>query len=296
MSWFEKLKIPIIIQLYDISNFFDRENLKDGLNALYNCGINGKLYRLIFELNRRTSLKVKTGVGLSTSTELGENITQGSIGGALISTVNLDYTVDIHFKKSRHELSYSSTKLQPLIFQDDIFRMCSSWEAAQAGIKMIEAVMESKLLDLNLEKSCYIVIGDKKAIKDLKSDLENNPLILCGDTMKEKVSDKYLGDYIHSEGTMASVLCTVKNRFGRISLNIIESRAIIDDCRVNSVGGLLAGLDLWELAILPSLLNNCQTWVNISEDSLKLLEDLQNLMYRTILDVPRTCVGTWVEF
>ena len=289
MSWYEKLKIPIIIQLYDISKFFDRENLKDGLNALYNCGINGKLYRLIFELNRRTSLKVKTGVGLSTSTELGENITQGSIGGALISTVNLDYTVDIHFKKSRHELSYSSTKLQPLIFQDDIFRMCSSWEAAQAGNKMIEAVMESKLLDLNLEKSCYIVIGDKKAIKDLKSDLENNPLILCGDTMKEKVSDKYLGDYIHSEGTMASVLCTVKNRFGRISLNIIESRAIIDDCRVNSVGGLLAGLDLWELAILPSLLNNCQTWVNISEDSLKLLEDLQNLMYRTILDVPRTC-------
>ena len=52
---------------------------------------------------------------------------------------------------------------------------------------------------------------------------------------------------------------------------------------------MLAGIDLWEMAILPSLLNNCQTWVNISEESYKLLEDLQNTMYRTLLNVPKTC-------
>ena len=121
MAWYEKLNVPLIIQLYDISKFFDRENLKDGLNALYNCGVKGKLYRLIYELNRKTQLKVKTGVGLSKTAILGENITQGSIGGALISTVNLDFTVDMHFKKSMHEISYSDARLQPLIFQDDLF-------------------------------------------------------------------------------------------------------------------------------------------------------------------------------
>ena len=279
MTWYEQLKIPLLVQLYDISKFFDRENLKDGLNALYNCGINGKLYRLVYELNRKTCLKVKTGVGMSNTTDLGENITQGSIGGALISTVNLDYTVNLHFQKSEHEISYGDTKLQPIIFQDDIFRMTSSPEAAQAGNMMIEAVIESKLLDLNLDKSCFIVIGAKNTVKDIKSEISHHPLTLCGNPMKEKVSDKYLGDYIHSGGTEASVLCTVQNRFGRIKSNIIEARAIIDDCRVNTVGGLVAGIDLWELAIIPSLLNNCQTWVNINEDSFKLLEDLQNSMY-----------------
>ena len=83
MSWYEQLKTPLILQLYDISKFFDKENLQDGLNTLYNCGINGKLYRLIYELNRKTILKVKTCVGLSDPVKLGENITQGSIGGAL---------------------------------------------------------------------------------------------------------------------------------------------------------------------------------------------------------------------
>ena len=107
--------------------------------------------------------------------------------------------------------------------------------------------------------------------------------------MKEKVCDKYLGDYVHSMGTQASVFCTVSHRAGGISTSIKESRAIIDNCRVNTVGGLVAGIDIWELAILPSLLNNCQTWINIGKDSLDMLEDLQNKMYRTLLCVPKTC-------
>ena len=96
------------------------------------CGITGKLYRLLFEMNKKTVLRVKTGVGLSKSVELGENITQGSIGGALMSTVNLDYSVNHHFKESQHEISYCDVRLQPLIFQDDLSRLSSSLEAAQA--------------------------------------------------------------------------------------------------------------------------------------------------------------------
>ena len=93
------------------------------MNTLYNCGITGKLYRLMYEMNKKTLLRVKTGVGLSKSTELGENITQGSVGGALVSTVNLDFTVNNHFRDSNYEISYSDIRLQPLIFQDDISRL-----------------------------------------------------------------------------------------------------------------------------------------------------------------------------
>ena len=263
MQWYLMLNIAIIIQLFDISKFFDRENLQDGMNTLYQCGIKGKLYRLIYELNRKTSLKVKTGVGLSESAVLGENITQGSIGGALFSTVNLDYSVNNHFQKSEHEISYSNVRLQPMIFQDDISRICLTPEDAQAGNIYIESVMESKLLDLNTDKSCYIVIGNPKITKNLNNQLSLTPLTLSGKPMKAKVSDKYLGDYIHMLGPSASVQCTISNQYGRTVTGILESRAIIDDCRVNIVGGLQSGLDFWEMSYLPSLLNNCQTWTNV---------------------------------
>ena len=35
MIWYEMLKISLIMQLYDISKFFDREHLQDGMNTLY---------------------------------------------------------------------------------------------------------------------------------------------------------------------------------------------------------------------------------------------------------------------
>ena len=68
----------------------------------------------------------------------------------------------------------------------------------------------------------------------------------------------------------------------------IESRAIIDDCRMNSVGGLSAGIEIWELAYLPKLLNNSDTWVEIDDSTIEKLENLQLMMYRVILNCPKS--------
>ena len=67
MSLFEHLDIPLIIQAFDISKYFDSEVLRDAMGALYDSGNSGKLYRLWFELNREMEIKVKTGVGTTTS-------------------------------------------------------------------------------------------------------------------------------------------------------------------------------------------------------------------------------------
>ena len=55
--------IAAIVQLYDISKFFDWEKLRDVMDALYNRGTRGKLYRLLYELNKDTTVKVKTALG-----------------------------------------------------------------------------------------------------------------------------------------------------------------------------------------------------------------------------------------
>ena len=52
----------LILQLYDISKLFDREMLMDCMDAMYNNGIKGKLYRLFYEMNRNTRIKVRTAV------------------------------------------------------------------------------------------------------------------------------------------------------------------------------------------------------------------------------------------
>ena len=53
----------VILQFWDLKKFFDSENLRDSMNELHRSGIRGKLYRLIFELNKDTKFKVETSVG-----------------------------------------------------------------------------------------------------------------------------------------------------------------------------------------------------------------------------------------
>ena len=58
IALFEMLGKTLIVQLNDFKKFFDREGLRDGMDALYSAGIDNKLYRLWFQLNQNTTTKV----------------------------------------------------------------------------------------------------------------------------------------------------------------------------------------------------------------------------------------------
>ena len=64
--------------------------------------------------------------------------------------------------------------------------------------------------------------------------------------------------------------------------------AIIEDWRAQVVGWFMGALDLFELAILPTLLYNAETWVGISKDSENRLENLQLFFLRLAFRVPQS--------
>ena len=54
------------------------------------------------------------------------------------------------------------------------------------------------------------------------------------------------------------------------------------------MGGVQGGLDLWELSVIPFLLNNASTWTDISDGAIQELDKLQELFLRVLLEVPRS--------
>ena len=52
------------------------------------------------------------------------------------------------------------------------------------------------------------------------------------------------------------------------------------------LGGMQGAFDIWERAIVPSLLANCGCWVGISKSSLKILDGLHNLFCRLVFSCP----------
>ena len=289
MSLAELIDTAIALQLWDLAKYFDRESLADGLNELYKNNVRGKLYKLLFELNKDTRISVRTAVGDTEQRETGEGWGQGTIEGAICSAVNLDNGVRDFFCNSEHEVSYGGVRLLPALFQDDVSRICMDPVSAQAGNNKMEAMAETKLLDFNLDKSCFIIIGKTKARQKLECEFALNPPLLYGTKMKQVEQEKYLGDQVSFGGLAASVMATIVKRKGKVIQSIFEIKAVIDDCRSHVTGGLETGLELWEMAVIPFVMNNCGSWVGHTSKEVTELEKLQNLFYRVLLEVPVGC-------
>jgi hypothetical protein len=151
---------------------------------------------------------------------------------------------------------------------------------------MMEEAMKRMQLDLNISKCSVIVFHNKRSgiIREKMNKLKQ--LKIGNKQILAKDKDEYLGDFIHEGGLGKSAETTINHRFGRILSSIIEISAILDDFRIDTIGGLVAGLEIFELALLPSLLNNSDVWIDLNEESITKLENLQNSMFRNLFGVP----------
>ena len=96
----------------------------------------------------------------------------GSAHPSLLSSCNLDKTVTNYFSGSQDELSYATTRIQPLMFQDDTTRLVTSIEAAQKGNIIMNAAMKRKQLEINMDKCCVIVFDKKSRSKETREAIK----------------------------------------------------------------------------------------------------------------------------
>ena len=165
-------------------------------------------------------------------------------------------------------------------------RAADSVEAARAGNVMMASVMKSKQLTLNQDKTGYILFGKESSVSRTRKEIEVSP-IYCGDFVtKEKVCDKWLGDMFHQGVLAESFIATIKEREPKVKAACFEAAAILEDWRSQYVGGFCSATDLFERAMLLSLLYNSDTWVQIPKVAEEMLESLQLFFVRLILRVP----------
>ena len=149
--------------------------------------------------------------------------------------------------------------------------------------------MKAMQLDLNVEKSATIIFGKKNQIMKIRRNIEEHrSLTLNGQQIEIKEEEKYLGDFLHSFGLSKSVEVTVKERYGKCIKSVLELNSVINDFRMLTLGGINVGLDIFQMAILPVILNNSSTWIGMDKMTLKKLEDLQHTLQRCLLGVPNS--------
>ena len=132
----------------------------------------------------------------------------------MLSANNIGNGVEKAFSKREKEVKYDEKLiLAPLTFLDDIGRLSENRDTTQYGNDKLEELINQKNLKFNFEKSNYMIIGSKRLRKKIAHEIREKPLTLCGKTMQEEKSIKYLGEILSSNLT-ESIHQAVSRRVG----------------------------------------------------------------------------------
>ena len=277
---------PVIIQSSDISKFFDKEMIQDAILTCHKRGADPKAIRCWYNLNKDTRIRVQTGAGLSEFSHVGALVGQETLGGALVSQAVLDEGISQEFAPGgSDEMNYGDILLAPFIFQDDVIHTAEGLNEARLANDKINRVVNRLNLRLNKDKTVCLVMGSKKQVQKVWSELESEPLMCGYFETKMKPSFKWLGQILSSGGLAESVAATVEAREGKIRGACLEISQIVNDWRANTAGGMETALILWEACCIPSLLNGAGTWTEISSSTEKRLNRIQSWFLRLVLQV-----------
>ena len=286
MAMREEMGTGIIFTLVDIIAFFDKEDIYDCMDALEKIGVNKKAARVWFKLNQNTKICVNTAVGVTDTVSIGDCVGQGSTGAGLISQANIGLGLQKHFGETVEVAQYGDIRIQPLAWQDDLGVPNENVSMARNNNKRMEEMLMEKLLEAHPDKSVYIVTGSSSFKKKVREELKNSPLVFGTFNMKEKESEKYLGQVIHSGGLEKSSLATVQERIGRIKGATLEIKSIIEEFTMQSLGSLVSAWILWEKALVPCLLSGSGAWLGDCTKAADLCDEIQLYFWRKVLAVP----------
>ena len=105
--------------------------------------------------------------------------------------------------------------LQPFLYQDNVLRISNNHESLVYGNAIIDHNMNEKNLQLNIDKSNYMIIGSEKNTNRFRVSLLNKSIILGGNPISDSQVEKYLVDYFHHSGNEQSIVTTIKRKYGR---------------------------------------------------------------------------------
>ena len=241
-----KKKNSIDLNILNFKQMFDCEELNSVLNSFYDAGVKDDMFCLKNEANKDVTFVVKTPTGLTDQKTMRNKIMQGDVLSPLMSSNFVDKNIGKVALSTGNVYMYKNKVIiPPLMMQDD---------------------------------TCKVDVWEEAVIKpDGIVHIEDN--YLGEEAMKKVQSKKYFGDIISQD--MKNTL-NIKEKNNK-AVGIVKK---ISTCLYERPYGrhtFRAAKLLREGLLLGSMLNNCESWVNITKCDLDNLEKPDTMVQRSIL-------------
>ena len=260
----------------DAEKCFDKLWLKDTLVDLHEAGLRERETNIIYEMNKMSTIFIKTPVGETKPITANEIVKQGTIYGPKLCCVSTDKINTLE----EECITYLSPDLytKGLVFVDDM-AMAGSREAIEKFGKNIKSMEEKKKFTISVKKSNYMIItnNENKTMEEVHIEVEKG-------IIQQTKEYKYLGNWINSKGNMDRHL---EESEGKIKGMVAEVKRIGNKNKVG-VLDLQIQLLLFEKTIMSTILFNLEAWSGIRAKDITRLERMQTNGLKNILGVPRT--------
>ena len=256
------------ITVYDVEKCFDTLWAQECINTLYEHGLDNDKLVLLFEETRNAKIAVKTTMGMTERISIKNLIMQGTVFGSIICSTVMDKLAKIFYQDKNLLYMYKSVVEVPVLgMVDDVLNVAKCSEQAILSNSTINTFMEQNKLKLAAGKCSQVHIGKKVD--------QCSVLKVHEESMKESDSEKYLGDFIRTDGKIDS---TINDRIRRAYSYLSEIRALLSDMPFGK-RRLQIGLLLRDAMFVNGVLFNSEAWSAIC---MKHIEELE-LIDRSVL-------------
>ena len=173
-----KNKQKIYVTFYDVSKAYDRADVEDMLVTAWECGLKGKLWRLMVALNTNLTAKIKTRHGL---TEEIRRIAGGKQGGknfGFLFAKMMDVLAEEMLKDEAIGVKLDELRIAVLEWVDDVVTFALGNDQQNLTMTQVDGFAKKHKLKWGKEK-CNVMEVGKGKYSPTKWKLGNQEIDSC---------------------------------------------------------------------------------------------------------------------
>ena len=291
----------IDIAIMDYRQCFDSLWIEECMNDLWEAGITDDKLSLIYKMNEKTNVKVKTPFGLTKSQEVHKVVMQGETFGPLCCSVQVDKFGKECMEKEQLLYQYKGeVGVPPLAMVDDLVCVSKCGLDSVLINAYINAQTNMKKLQFGSSKCHKMHVGMKTCfcpdlnvqnweVKVVEDMFTGEKVIVDEEvgkhTMETSDTEKYLGDLISNDGRNTK---NIKARQDK-GQGIVDQICSILEGTVYGPFHFEVALILRSSLLLNGILTNSEAWYGLKTAAYEKLEQVDEQLLRRILEVGRGC-------
>ena len=270
-------KQSLFITFYDVSKAYDNADVDNMLYVMWENGVRGKLWRILRNMSTNLTAKIKTRHGLSREIVRENGGRQGSRLTGRLFAKQMDVLSENFIENDELNVPIADDfSIGCAEYVDDVMT-CTLGKANQNKVlTRVDEFAKINKLEWGEEKCQVMQVGRKVKVPDTWA--------LGTKNITNTTSYKYLGDIITNDGKNKS---NIENRFNRTQgiirqINTTAGSEVMRKIETKTI------LELYERCVIPSFLNNAESWTLSTQEEkeldklgIQILKRLFNLPERT---------------